>query len=293
MSKFSRRAFLGMGAAATAAITIFPGCTRPTREDGAHHPEGSADRPQAGLAVPEAGTVGRFLNPDQLAIVAAVAGRIIPGDEQDPGAVEAGVVDYIDRLLATHETYPQRTYVQPPFAETYDGDEPPPPEDGIIWVHEDEVERYGWQSGYTPREIYRMGLARLDELARQRHDTVFTELDEDEQDALLEAMEEAEDDDVAELFEPVGADVVFELIRKHTVEGFFADPLYGGNRGLVGWQLVGFPGAQRGYAPAEMLDPDFSREPQSLAELAMLHGDHGDPDALGSVRRRHPAGPLD
>ena len=69
--------------------------------------------------------------------------------------------------------------------------------------------------------------------------------------------------------------------------------MYGGNRDLIGWRTVGFPGAQRAYSPEEMLDPDFHREPQSLSQLAMLHGDHGDPDALLSVRRRHPRGPID
>jgi gluconate 2-dehydrogenase gamma chain len=246
-------------------------------------------RPGAGPALRRS----RFLNPDQRSLVTAIVARLIPGDEDDPGAVEAGAVEYIDRLLATHDGYPQRTYTKGPFAEAYEGDEEPEPEDGVIWVQEDELERYGWQSGYTPREIYRMGLARLADLTQERHGTSFVDLDDADQDELLEAVEDAEDEDVIETFEPIGGDTFFDLILKHTVEGFLADPMYGGNRDLVGWRHIGFPGAQRAYAPQEMVDPNFFREPQSLAQLAMLHGDHGDEGALRSVRRRHPAGPID
>jgi gluconate 2-dehydrogenase gamma chain len=290
-ARLSRRSFLAVtGTLATAAVV--PACT--TR-DGIVPTEGPSAVPQPGTRVPEAtGAATRFLNPDQYQLVEAIAARIIPGDDDDPGAVQAGVVEYIDRLLGTHEGYPQRTYTSGPYADTYDPAEgEPEPEDGVIWVEEDELERYGWQSRFTPREIYRMGLARFQELVEARHGGSFLDLSEDEQDALLEAIEDAEDEDVEETFEPLGADTFFELVHKHVVEGFLADPMYGGNQGLVGWQLIGFPGAQRAYSPQEMLDPAFHRPPQSLAQLPMLHGAHGEEHALGSVRRRHPAGPID
>jgi gluconate 2-dehydrogenase gamma chain len=293
-SRLSRRSFLAVtGTLATAAVV--PACTTRGGQELVVPPEGPVAAPQVGTRVPEAaGTATRFLNPDQHQLVEAIAARIIPGDDDDPGAVQAGVVDYIDRLLATHEGYPQRTYTQGPYADTYDpADGEPEPEDGVIWVEEEELERYGWQSRFAPREIYRMGLARFQELVEARHGGRFVDLSEDEQDALLEAIEDAEDDDVEDIFEPVGADTFFDLVHKHVVEGFLADPMYGGNQGLVGWELIGFPGAQRAYSPAEMVDPDFHRPPQSLAQLPMLHGAHGDDPALGSVRRRHPKGPID
>lgn len=302
-SPVSRRSFLGFGGALAAAAAL-PGCT-PLQRDTPAAPNGpnghtghasddpAAGVPQPGLNVPERTEVGRFLNPDQLALVTAVVARLIPGDEDDPGAVEAGAVDYIDRLLATHESYPQRTYVKGPFARAYEGDTEPEPENDIIWVQADELPRYGWQSGRTPREIYRMGLARLEALSQARHGSSFTDLADDDQDALLEAVEDAEDDDVEQIFDPLRSDTFFDLVLDHTTQGFLADPLYGGNRDLVGWEYIGFPGAQRAYSPQEMIDPEFSRPSQSLAQLATLHGDHGDADALGSIRRRHPNGPID
>jgi gluconate 2-dehydrogenase gamma chain len=32
----------------------------------------------------------------------------------------------------------------------------------------------------------------------------------------------------------------FELVRTHTLLGFLGDPIYGGNRGKVGWKQIGF-----------------------------------------------------
>ncbi|WP_165403778.1 gluconate 2-dehydrogenase subunit 3 family protein [Egicoccus halophilus] len=291
----SRRSFLAVtGTLATAAVV--PGCTTDRGAVDQVPREGPSAVPQPGVQVPEAtGAATRFLNPDQYAILEAIAARIIPGDEDDPGAVQAGCVDYIDRLLATHEGYPERTYTMGPFARGYEGDEEPPAEDGIIWVPADELERYGWQAGQTPRDLYRMGLARFQELVAARHaGASFVDLSEDEQDAILEAIEDNEDDDVDEIFDPLPADTFFDLVHGHVVEGFLADPMYGGNQDMVGWRLVGFPGAQRAYSPEEMLDPNFNRPPQSLAMLPMLHGAHrDDTQALGSVRRRHPNGPID
>lgn len=297
-SRLSRRSFLAVtGTLATAAAV--PACT-PARDRGAVPREGPSAVPQPGLNVPEAATgegLGRFLDPQQIAVVTAMAARIVPGDADDPGAVEAGAVEYIDRMLATHEGYAERTYTLRPYAQTYDGDTPPPAEDGVIWVHEDEIDRYGWQSGLTPREIYRMGLPRLDALAQQRHGSDFVDLDDDLQDELLAALEDDEDDDVDALFTDFPSSTFFALVRLHVVEGFLSDPVYGGNRDLAGWRHIGFPGAQRGYSPQELMDPDFSREPQSLAHLPAMHGSHRADDhggeALGSIRRRHPNGPLD
>ena len=39
----------------------------------------------------------------------------------------------------------------------------------------------------------------------------------------------------------------FELMLQNTMEGFFADPLYGGNRGMASWKMIGFPGARYDY----------------------------------------------
>ena len=37
------------------------------------------------------------------------------------------------------------------------------------------------------------------------------------------------------------------LLVEHTREGMFCDPAHGGNRDLVGWKLLGYPGVHRDW----------------------------------------------
>ena len=50
----------------------------------------------------------------------------------------------------------------------------------------------------------------------------------------------------------------------HTMEGMFADPIYGGNKGFAGWRLVGFPGAQPSFSPAELASKDAFSGPSVI-----------------------------
>jgi gluconate 2-dehydrogenase gamma chain len=57
-----------------------------------------------------------------------------------------------------------------------------------------------------------------------------------------------------------------------TVEGFFSDPVYGGNRDMVAWRMIGFPGAYADYYEAiDRHGVKFVREPMSLAENGQGH----------------------
>jgi gluconate 2-dehydrogenase gamma chain len=48
----------------------------------------------------------------------------------------------------------------------------------------------------------------------------------------------------------VSAHAFFEAILAITIEGFLADPIYGGNRDKAGWKLLGFPGLPATYSNA-------------------------------------------
>jgi gluconate 2-dehydrogenase gamma chain len=53
------------------------------------------------------------------------------------------------------------------------------------------------------------------------------------------------------------------------MEGFFADPIYGGNRNKVSWRMVGYPGLPASYgAKAEAYrGKKLNIEPQSIADF--------------------------
>ena len=63
---------------------------------------------------------------------------------------------------------------------------------------------------------------------------------------------------------------VLQRLLQITMEGFFADPIYGGNRNMAAWQMVGYPGLPATYARAhdEYRDKTIRRRPQSIADFS-------------------------
>ena len=104
----------------------------------------------------------------------------------------------------------------------------------------------GYQGRESPQETYRAGIRQLG--------ADFAALAGARQDERLEAIEKTH---------------FFELLRQHTIEGMFCDPMHGGNAGLIGWQLLGYPGPQMSYR-AEMGQYNgvaYRPKPQSLGQI--------------------------
>ena len=108
------------------------------------------------------------------------------------------------------------------------------------------------------QDFYRNGLAQLDAYCRKTYNASFVELDASRQDAVIAAMEQGK----APEFSWPSAPEFFGVVRTHTMEGMFADPIYGGNRNFAGWRLVGFPGAQGNFTPVDLQNKQaFKRSP--------------------------------
>lgn len=108
------------------------------------------------------------------------------------------------------------------------------------------------------QDFYRRGLASLDAYCRATHNAAFVKLDAARQDTVIKSLEENK----ATGFTWPSAVAFFNTLRTHTMEGMFADPVYGGNKDFAGWRLVGFPGAQVLFTEAEMRSKDaFTRGP--------------------------------
>jgi gluconate 2-dehydrogenase gamma chain len=121
----------------------------------------------------------------------------------------------------------------------------------------------GYQLPFTPAELFRHALRAIDaDLARTRNNATFAKLSPADQDAYLQALEKGQQD-----LGGVPANVFFESLLEITLEGFFCDPVYGGNVDKVGWKLIGFPGAYANYY--DLVDRHgyaFTAPPMSLAE---------------------------
>ena len=108
------------------------------------------------------------------------------------------------------------------------------------------------------QDFYRRGLAQLDALCRKRYNEPFVRLNAARQDEVVRALEQGE----ATEFTWPTAQEFFNTIRTHTMEGMFADPVYGGNKDFAGWRLVGFPGAQPIFTRTDLESKQaFTRAP--------------------------------
>lgn len=89
--------------------------------------------------------------------------------------------------------------------------------------------------------LYHQGLRALHRYARAKFGKRFFELADDDMDGVLRDFETGN----ADTFKPAGE--FFETVRYHVLEGVFCEPQYGGNKNMIGWRLVNFPGQQFGY----------------------------------------------
>jgi gluconate 2-dehydrogenase gamma chain len=164
-----------------------------------------------------------FFSSDEAATVEAIVDRIIPPDPQTAGGKEAGCAVYIDRQLAGPYGKDEGLFRGGPF--------------------QPGTKSQGPQSPVTPAELYRKGIAALDKHCRDKFGGKrFADLSETDKDAVLRDLDASQ-----VKFEQADGKVFFDQILKDTQQGFFADPIYGGNKDMVAWKMIGFPGARYNY----------------------------------------------
>ncbi|WP_163848451.1 gluconate 2-dehydrogenase subunit 3 family protein [Pseudooceanicola aestuarii] len=181
-----------------------------------------------------------FLTPAEWAFVMAATARIIPSEGDGPGALEARVPVFIDRQLAGDFGAAADLYMEGPFVP-------------------DAPEELGPQSPLTPAEIYRGAIAALDARLKAGGRPSFVERDAKAQDAFLTDLSEGRVRLEPELRE------FWDLLLQNTREGYFADPMYGGNAGMAAWKHIGFPGARGSYTEWVGRAEDYPLGPVSIS----------------------------
>lgn len=108
------------------------------------------------------------------------------------------------------------------------------------------------------QDFYRRGLLQLDAHCRGAHGKPFRSLAAAQQDEVIDALQHGK----STAFTWPTAQAFFNIVRRHTLEGMFSDPIYGGNKDFAGWMLVGFPGVQMMFTADDMMSKEaFTREP--------------------------------
>ncbi len=203
--------------------------------------EGQADVPTAAD-----GTDYRFFTAAEQAFIEPAIDRLIPADENGPSASQANVQVFLDRQLGGAFGRGEHFYLAGPWPKG--------------------TPEQGYQSRLSPAQLYRAAIPAIEAYVGEQHpNKTFKELAPAEQDAVLKALESGE----AKLN---GADgkSFFDMFLQNVLEGFFADPLYGGNKDMAAWKMVGFPGAHYNYR--EWVSRHGERVPFAPVGIKGRHG---------------------
>ena len=159
----------------------------------------------------------------EAATVEAFVDRLIPPDPETPGGKDCGCAVFIDRQLAGPYGRNEAFYMMGPFQEG--------------------TKQQGPQSALTIAQQYRKALAAFDAACRQKFSSkTFAGLSDAEKDDVIKGLEDGS-------FKLEGYDgkTFFTQILKDTQNGFLADPIYGGNKDLAAWKMIGFLGTHYDY----------------------------------------------
>jgi gluconate 2-dehydrogenase gamma chain len=165
----------------------------------------------------------RFLTQWEFDYVTAMAETIWPTDDLGPGAKVAGVGNYIDGQLAGSWGQGHRFYLNGPFFQPADSG-------------------HGWQIPMTPAEVYRAFLPGFDVYCKTTYGNPYPVLAAAQQTSALTDLQTGKAPiQIGGSLAFTSADF-FSMFRQNVLEGMLADPAYGGNRDMVGWKWIGFPG---------------------------------------------------
>jgi gluconate 2-dehydrogenase gamma chain len=228
----TRRALVTGLAVAPLATPLLSGC-----EGSGTDAKGGGDN-----SSPAASYIPTFFNPTEWAFLLAACDRLIPRDEHGPGAIELGVAEFIDR------------HMQTPYAS------------GDIWyLHGPFIEAsplFGYQGRLPVRDILRTGIKATDaHCAQNFNGRVFAKLEHTDQEALLKAAESGQ----LEL-EGLSSQVFFTQLLAETRNGYFCDPMHGGNKNMGAWKMIGYPGMRADYTDwVEVRDKPYPFPPVDMA----------------------------
>jgi len=212
----------------------------------AGHPAPAAAQAPAPAATPAADAEPLLtLTATEHAFVVAAVDTIIPADELSPSGSMCGVATFIDRQLAGAYGMGARLYRQGPFPKAK-------PE-------------LGYQLALNPREFFRAGIESANAWTRNTYGKDFDRLSETDRETALKAME-----DNKAPFPGFSSRMFFDALLQITMEGFFADPMYGGNRDMAGWKMVGYPGLPATYREdiKTYFGKKYDKPPRSIADFS-------------------------
>ncbi len=169
------------------------------------------------------GTGYVFFNPLEQAFLEPALDRLIPADQTGPSATEAQVHIFLDRQMAGPYGRGDHFFLGGPWPKG--------------------APEQGYQSRLAPAQLYRLTIPAIEGYVGDTYKGArFKGLAYEDQDKVLKGLESGD----VQLHSADGK-MFFTLLLQNTLEGYFADPIYGGNKDMAAWKMIGFPGAHYDY----------------------------------------------
>lgn len=194
---------------------------------------------------------------------------IYPEDENGPGAIEIGVPYFIDKQLAGQWGLNAKEYMQGPY--TLDDpaqrlpknlkNQPKQSQGGPDAETKPSTPLPRYESGLNRGEIFIQGLRKIRQLSKDTFNKEIESLDKEQQNEILQRFESGEVKMVG-----VNPATFFHLLLQATIEGVYSDPLYGGNKHMIGWKMAEYPGPRPGYIDVIQEKEFIKMDPFSLKD---------------------------
>jgi gluconate 2-dehydrogenase gamma chain len=252
----NRREFIKIGAAGAIGFGVASAIEIPILQNSINNDDAKVKQLQTQITQSQGFLT---LNPTEQVIVEALAEAIIPTDSTGPGAKEAGVIYFIDRMLAGNYGKGGNMFLQGPFVVPKSGSVTVmgavyPAQTKSAITYSAGTIKPGLQAGtayqyaFNPREFWRRGLVSIENYCTASKGGKFETLPSTTQITVLQEMFDNKADNTAlqNAFQGPNAAEFFNEIHDLVTAGFWADPIYGGNQGMVGWKFIGFNGSYWG-----------------------------------------------
>jgi gluconate 2-dehydrogenase gamma chain len=279
----NRREFIKIGAAGAIGFGVASAIEIPILQNSINNDDTKINQLQSQITQSQGFLT---LNPTEQVIVEALAEAIIPTDSNGPGAKEAGVIYFIDHMLAGNYGKGGNMFLQGPFVTPKSGSitvmgavYPTQTKSAITYsggtIKPGQQAGTAYQYAFNPREFWRRGLVSLETYCTSAKGGKFESLDSTTQTTVLQEMFDNKSDNTAlqTAFQGPNAAEFFNEIHDMVTAGFWADPIYGGNQGMVGWKLIAFNGNywgdDIGLGPSKLMVASTPTRlpPKSLGQL--------------------------
>lgn len=207
-----------------------------------------------------------FDRKEDFAVLSAATERLFPKDKHGPGAIELAVPYFIDKQLNGSWGTNAHEYMEGPFpvssyVRDYEHKDVKQSKQGPNAETLPGIAGARYQSRLNRGEIFIRGLRTMEKESQARFNERFEKLEGEQQDEILSAFENGEIE-----MPGVSSKTFFNLLFQTTIEGAYADPVYGGNKHMMGWKMMEYPGPRMAYADKIDAEEFILMEPESLRD---------------------------